>query len=136
MASNSRVLHLVHGVAEPWDESLLGARRAYGFERDRVPVGVVAVLLHKGVQKPCTVLGHAQKARAAAEQARRHGALQRFRGAEIGEPCGDRGRRETVVRQRDQHRLEYPRLAWGRPPPGHQPVRQLAEAHLAHQVRG
>jgi hypothetical protein len=128
-----RILDLVHRVAQPGDAT--GARLDGG-QRDRVPVRVRPVLFDQIMQEPSTVLGHAEEAGSAAEQPGGHRALQGLRRAEVGQPGRDRGRREPVVGQRDQHRLEHPRLARAGPPPGHQPERQLTEADLAHQVGG
>ena len=87
-------------------------------------------------RKCAAVLGDAEEPRPAAEQPGGQRALQRVGRGEVGEPGGDRGGREAVVGQRDQHGLEDPGLRRRRPAQRDQPERQLAEADLAHQVGG
>ena len=134
------VLDLVHRVAETRDVPAGLARAAYGVEGDRVPAGVVGGRLvdvvEGRVQVGAAVLGDAEEARPAAQQAGGERALQRVGRGEVREAGGDRGRREAVVGQRDQDGLEDADLLRRRTTHRHQPEGQLAEADLAHQVGG
>ena len=135
----TRVLDLVDRVAETGDEPPGLARPGHGGQGQRVPPGVVGreVALDvddHGVQELAAVLRHPEEPRAAAEQTRGQRSLQRVRGREVGQPGRDRRRREPVVGERDEHRLEDPDLRRRRPPQGHQPEGQLAEPDLAHEV--
>ncbi len=87
-------------------------------------------------QEPGGILGHAEETRTAAQQPGRYRSLHRVGRAQVGEPRGDRRGRESVISQRDEHRLEDPDLGRSRPLLGHQPQGKLAEADLPHQVRG
>ena len=61
-------------------------------------------------------------------------ALQRLGRAGVGQPRGEHGRREPVVGERDEHRVEHPRLARLGHAPRDEQERQLGERHLAHQL--
>ena len=79
------------------------------------------------VQEAAAVLGDAEEPGAAAEQPGRQRALERVGRGQVGQPGGDRGRREAVVGQRDQHGLEDPGLAGRRAgawPPARRPARR------------
>ncbi|GAA3156577.1 hypothetical protein GCM10020001_095660 [Nonomuraea salmonea] len=131
----------MHVVAEAGDELAFLAAGPHGAQGEGVPAGVVggqrvAVLLDDVVQEAAAVLGDAEEARAAAEQPRRQRPLDGVGRRQVRQPRHDRGRREPVVGQRGQHRLEDAYLAGRRAALGGQPERQLAEAHLAHDVAG
>src|SRR6185437_16441175 len=75
-----------------------------------------------------------EKARAAAQQSRRDGPLERVGRAIHRKPGGDGGGGEAVVGQRDEHRLEDAHLLRRGALLRRQPERQLAEANLANQL--
>ena len=136
-----RVLHLVDRVAQPGDEPALPrVRRTAASASASHPASSVgrspSCSVEYGVQVAAAVLGHAEEPRPAPEQPGGHRALQRVGRGEVGEPGRDRRRGEAVVGQRDQHRLEHPRLAGVGRRSVDQPERQLAEPDLAHQVAG
>ena len=136
----ARVADLVHWVAQAGDELLRRPRLLDRFQRERVIASVVGRdLARRGehrVQVLAAVLGHPEEPRAAAEDPRGDRALQRVRRRQVREPGGDGGRREAVVGERDEHRLEDAHLGLGRAALSHHPQRQLAETDLAHEVLG
>jgi len=136
----SRILDLVHGVADAGNELPGIPRRADRAQRELVELGVggwhrVSGGQH-GVQELPAVLGDAEVPGPAAEQARGQRALDGVRRGQVGQPGGDRGGGEPVVGQGHEHRLEDPDLRLRRAPLGHHPHRQLAEPDLAHQILG
>jgi hypothetical protein len=88
-------------MAEPRDELLARLGIPDGGQRHLVPARLVGRLILqrcKGLrQEAAAVLGHAEEARAAAEQPGGERSLQRVRGAEVGQPGRDRGGGEAVV---------------------------------------
>src|SRR5258708_4556633 len=68
------------------------------------------------------------------EQARRHGALQRFRRAEICEARGDRAGRHTVLYQRHRDGVENDRLLLARQAPLQLEKGDVAQRKLPDQV--
>ena len=112
MHRRARVALLVDRVTEPGDEA---ARRPGGRHDpggDRVPPVVVGRDRRRDRRSPscrklAAVLGDAEEARTAAEQAGGERALDRLGRAEQRQPRRDRGRREAMVGERDQHRLEH-----------------------------
>jgi hypothetical protein len=136
----ARVADLVHRVPEAGDEFLRGTGLLDRVQGERVEPGVVrgdlARLREHGGQVLAAVLGHPEEPRPAAKDPGGDRALQRVRGGQIGQPGGDSGRREAMVGERDEHRLEDAHLRRGGAALGHHPQRQLTEADLAHQVLG
>ena len=137
----ARVAVLVHVVAEPGHEA--ARPRAAGVRRRARPrptpassAGTASSALDHVVQEPAAVLGDAEEARAAAEQAGRQRALHRVGRGQVGQPGHDRGRREAVVGQRGEHRLEDPHLAGLGAALGGQPEGELAEADRRPSRRG
>ena len=134
--------HLVHRVPEAGHEPPGGPGLPHRRQRHRVPALVGQKAAHRPsvlqhvVQVAAAVLGDPQEPGPTAEQPGGQRPLQRVWGGQVGEPGGDRGRGEPVVGQRHQHGLEHPGLGRGGPPQRDQPEGELAEADLAHQVRG
>ena len=132
------ILDLVHRVSEPGDEAApppSPARRAPAASSSHpASSSGPGRPLGEGLgEEPGRVLGDPEEPRAPAEQPGGEGALQRLRGARVGHPGGDRRRREAVVGERDEHRLEHRQLPRRRAALGDEPERQLAERDLADQ---
>jgi hypothetical protein len=142
----ARVADLVHRVAEAGHELARCAGLRHGIKGERVIKRVIvrasvvgwdlSRLREHGGQVLAAVLGDPEETGPAAEQAGRDRPLQRVGRRQVGEPGGDGGRRETVVGQRDEYRLEDAHLGLGRTALRHHPQHQLAEADRAHQVVG
>ncbi len=136
-----RIAVLVHVVTQTGHEPALRALLGDRGQRQGVPPSIVggqdAVLGSQYlVQEPAAVLGHPEEAGTAAEQPGGQRTLNRIRRGQQGQPGGDGGRSEAVIRQRRENRLEHAGLAGGRPALSGQPVGQLAEPDAAHHVVG
>ena len=81
-------------------------RRPASISRATAAVHVVADL----VEKAGRVLDHTQKHASGSQQPGGHRALDRFGRSRVGEPRGEDGRRQAVVRERDEDGVEEARL--------------------------
>ena len=106
----ARVERLVHRVAEAGQPS----RRPRGsrIARDARPASPPATRL--ALEQPRARLGGAEDHRAAAEDPRRDGALQRARVGGERHPRGDVGGHHPVLGDRDQQQVEEEALVLGR----------------------
>ena len=87
------------------------------------------------LQRPGRLLDGAAEAVAHAQQARRDRRLQRLRRAKVGQPGGDGARRETVLDQGHDQGVEHHRLLARRKPALQLEECEVAERHLADEVR-
>jgi hypothetical protein len=133
-----RVTVAVDVVTQTWDQPGTVPFGLHGLPRQAVPPGVVGRLAcaQRRAQEPGGVLCHAQEAGTRTEHACRQRALHRLGRRQVRESGGDRGRREPVVGQPGEHRLEQPGLAGCGSPSCRQPERELAEPDGAHDVVG
>ena len=93
-------------------------------------------LLLRLLEQPRARLGRAEDDRAAAEDPRRDGALQRSGVGRERHARGDVGGHHPVLGDRDEQQVEEEALVLGRLAPGEQQVEVLGEAQPAHQVAG
>ena len=87
-------------------------------------------------EQPRAGLGRAEDDRAAAEDPRRDGSLQRARVGRQRHARGDVGGHHPVLGDRDQQQVEEEALVLGRLAAREQQVEVLREAQAAHQVAG
>ena len=93
-------------------------------------------LLLRLFEQPRARLGRAEDDRAAAEDPRRDGSLQRSRVGGKRHARGDVGGHHPVLGDRDEQQVEEEALVVGRLAAGEQQVEVLGEAQPAHQVAG
>ena len=93
-------------------------------------------LLLRLLEQPRARLGRAEDDRAAAEDPRRDGALQRSGVGGERHARGDVGGHHPVLGDRDEQQVEEEALVLGRLAAGEQQVEVLGEAQPAHQVAG
>ena len=92
--------------------------------------------LAAGREQPRALLGRAEDDGAAAEDSRRHGAVQRARIRGQRHPRGHVRRHQPVLRDRDEQQVEEEPLLLGRLAAREEQVEVLGEAQPAHQVAG
>src|SRR5438067_1232701 len=126
----ARVGGLVHRVAEARDDLLARPVTGHDLARDLPALAARGRLLEQARR----LLDRSPETVAHAQQPRRHGRLQGLRGAEVGQPGGDRARGDPVLDQGDQDRVEHHRLAMVRQAALELEVRDIAERHLAYEV--
>ena len=140
----ARVAVLVHRVAESGHDAPGRPPAGQRGSRQRVPTGLIDREFtgrsgragQRFGKEAAAVLGDAQEPGAAAEQARRERTLDGFGRPGQRQAGGDRRRREAVVGQRDEHRLEHSHLPRAGTALGDEPERQFTEADLPDQLAG
>ena len=80
------------------------------------------------------VTGRAEEHAAGAEQPGGHRALDRLRRAGVGEPRRERARREAVIGERHEHRVEQAALLRRGLAPRDEQIRELGEREPAHDL--
>ena len=127
-------------MAESRNEATGRLRRRDRVGRHGVPAGFVdrqrIERRDAAVEVDGGVLRDAEEPRPAAEQTRGQGTLHRLRGTEQRDAGGDRCRRETVVGQGDEDRLEHRALLFRGAALCDQPIGELAERDLSDQLAG
>ena len=110
----ARIERAVHRMAEARQPAAGSVDRAGQLERDLRGVGAGRDLSLRLLEQLRAHLGGAEQHRAAAEDARRHGALERLGVGRERHPRRDVGRHHPVLRDRDEQQIEEEALVVGR----------------------
>ena len=130
----ARVERPVNRMAESRHLAAGGVDRTRDLLGDRRGLATGRHLLLRLLEQPRARLGRAEDDRAAAEDPRRDGALQRSGVGGERHARGDVGRHHPVLGDRDEQQVEEEALVLGRLAAGEQQVEVLGEAQPAHQV--
>ena len=112
----------------------LGANGVHGRPGERVVAGAGPGGSEDALQEHGRVLDHAEKDRACAEQAGRDRALERLRGAGVGQAGRQHGRRQPVLGERYEDGVQEHRLLRRRRSAPNEQVRELGKRDLAHEL--
>ena len=132
----ARVERPVDRMAEARQLAAGGVDLARDVAGDRLGRVTGRHLLLRLLEQPRARLGRAEDDRAAAEDPRRDGPLQRSGVGRERHARGDVGGHHPVLGDRDEQQVEEEALVLGRLAAGEQQVEVLGEAQPAHQVAG